>query len=60
MDQIKQMIHIRLDREMKAYLSQKAKQQERTMNAHVVYLLRQEMEKEKAPEHGLENRSDAY
>lgn len=29
------------------------------MNSHIIFLLRQEMEKEKAPEHGLENRSDA-
>jgi hypothetical protein len=53
------MIHIRLAPEVKDFLFACAKKQERTMGAHITFLLRQEMEKEKAPEHGLENRSDA-
>ncbi|WP_146221635.1 hypothetical protein [Komagataeibacter oboediens] len=43
------MIHIRLAPEVKDFLSSRAKQQERTMGAHITFLLRQEMEKEKAP-----------
>ncbi|ASC05167.1 Arc family DNA-binding protein [Acetobacter pasteurianus] len=50
---------IRLPPEVHAHAKEAAKRQERSLSSHIVFLLRQEMEKEKAPEHGLENRSDA-
>lgn len=42
-------IHIRLEPSVKDFLKRSAKQQERTIGAHISFLLRQEMEKEKAP-----------
>ena len=44
------MIHIRLEPSVKDFLQRRAKQQERTMGAHISFLLRQEMEKEKTEE----------
>jgi len=52
-------IHIRLEPSVKAFLQRRAKQQERTMGAHITFLLRQEMEKEKAPDPAVESKSDA-
>jgi len=43
-------IHIRLEPSVKDFLQRRAKQQERTMGAHITFLLRQEMEKEKTEE----------
>ncbi|WP_308719023.1 hypothetical protein [Komagataeibacter xylinus] len=43
------MIHIRLATEVKDFLAYRAKNQERTMGAHITFLLKQEMETEKAP-----------
>lgn len=42
------MIHVRLAPELKEFICLRAKDQERSINAHVVFLIRQEMEKEKA------------
>ncbi|BCZ75915.1 Arc type transcriptional repressor [Acetobacter phage phiAX1] len=41
-------IHIRLEPSVKDFLQRRAKQQERTMGAHISFLLRQEMKTEKA------------
>ncbi|MBS1098546.1 hypothetical protein JK191_13550 [Gluconobacter sphaericus] len=43
-------IHIRLEPIVKDFLQRRAKQQKRTMGAHISFLLRQEMEKEKTEE----------
>lgn len=50
---------IRLPSDVHTHVKEMARRQERSLNGHIVFLLRKEMEKEKAPEHGLENRSDA-
>lgn len=43
-------IHIRLDPSVHEFLVRRAKQQERTMGAHISFLLRQEMKTEKTEE----------
>lgn len=50
---------IRLPPDVHAHVKEMAARQERSLNGHIVFLLRQEMEKEKAPEPRLGNRSDA-
>lgn len=50
---------IRLPLEVHRHVKASAKRQERTMNGYIVFLLRQEMEKEKAPDPALESKSDA-
>ncbi|WP_336717565.1 hypothetical protein [Asaia bogorensis] len=52
-------IHIRLAPNVHEFLVRRARQQERTMGAHITFLLRQEMQKEKAPDPALESKSDA-
>lgn len=52
-------IHIRLEPSVKDFLQRCAKQQERTMGAHITFLLRQEMEKEKASGASLATTPDA-
>ncbi|MBF0877240.1 hypothetical protein HKD21_10325 [Gluconobacter cerevisiae] len=52
-------IHIRLEQSVKDFLQRRAKQQERTMGAHITFLLRQEMEKEKASDPAVGSKSDA-
>lgn len=54
------MIHIRLEPDVKMFLLARSKQQVRTMGAHITFLLRQEMEKEKASELMAASRSDAF
>lgn len=53
------MIHVRLAPELKEFICLRAKDQERSVNAHVVFLIRQEMEKEKASDLALGKQSDA-
>lgn len=57
------MIHVRLAPELKKFLCLRAKDQERSVNAHVVFLVRQEMEKEmekeKASDLAVGKQSDA-
>lgn len=53
------MIHIRLAQDVKDFLSSSARKQERTMGAQITFLLRKEMEKEKAPDHALGKLSGA-
>lgn len=50
---------IRLPPEVHAHAKEAAKRQERSLSGHIVFLLRQEMEKEKAPDHALGKLSDA-
>ncbi len=52
-------IHIRLEQSVKDFLQRRARQQERTMGAHITFLLRQEMEKEKASGHVAKQSPDA-
>ncbi len=53
------MIHVRLAPELKEFIRLRAKDQERSINAHVVFLIRQEMEKEKASDLAVGKQSDA-
>lgn len=56
-----QQVHFKIPMpdDVREWLDKAAPKAQRSRGAHVIFLLRQEMEKEKAPEHGLENRSDA-
>ncbi|MBS1093826.1 hypothetical protein [Gluconobacter wancherniae] len=60
MSRINPLIHIRLEPSVKDFLQRRAKQQERTMGAHITFLLRQEIEKEKAPDPAVGSKSDAF
>ncbi|MFT8655952.1 MAG: toxin-antitoxin system HicB family antitoxin [Acetobacter papayae] len=50
---------IRLPPAVHAHVKEMAIRQERSLNAHIVFLLRQEMEKEKASDLALGKQSDA-
>jgi len=50
---------LRMPGEVHDYLKRKSQQQERTMSAHIVFLLRQDMKNEKASDAALESTSDA-
>lgn len=49
---------IALPQEVKQFLEYRARQQERSMSAHIIYLLRQDMEK--APGHVAKQSPDAF
>lgn len=50
---------LRIPLEVHRHLMDASRKQKRSMGSHIVFLLQQEMEKEKAPEPRLGNRSDA-
>lgn len=50
---------LRLLPEIKSWLEEEAEKSHRSISGQINFLLTECMEKEKAPEHGLENRSDA-
>lgn len=50
---------LRLDRHLLDYIRERANSHDRSMNGEVQAVFREMEAKEKAPEHGLENRSDA-
>lgn len=50
---------LRLDRHLLDYIRKRASRHDRSMNGEVQAVFREMETKEKAPEHGLENRSDA-
>lgn len=52
-------LHIRIPAQIKRWLAGEAKRNERSINAQTVYLLRQEMDKEKASEPAVGSNSDA-
>ena len=58
---MKQQVHFKIPMpdDVREWLDKAAPKAQRSRGAHVLFLLPQEMEKEKAPEHGLGNRSDA-
>jgi hypothetical protein len=58
---MKQQIHFKIPMplDVRDWLDRVAPKAQRSRGAHVIFLLRREMEKEKASEHGLGNRSDA-
>ncbi|NVN02216.1 MULTISPECIES: hypothetical protein [Asaia] len=45
--------------DVRAWLDRSAPKAQRSRGAHIIFLLRQEMEKEKAPDPALESKSDA-
>lgn len=52
-------LKFRLPPDVHSYVKEAAKRQERSLNGHIVFLLRQEMEKEKASDLALGKQSDA-
>ncbi|GAN72095.1 hypothetical protein ASY01nite_13810 [Acetobacter syzygii] len=53
-----QNITFRIEKPLVDFLRRRAEANDRTLNGEIRSILRN-LEKEKAPEHGLENRSDA-
>jgi len=53
------MIHIRLRPELKAFLSDTAKEQARSMNSQIAFMLEQELKKKEASNPAVGSRFDA-
>lgn len=60
MTQPTQHFKIAMPQDVKDWLSRTAPRHQRSRSAHIIFLLRQEMEKEKAPDPAVGSKSDAF